>query len=85
MEAASGSILTGTYTGGISLSPAPVIGFTDYFTFTDGGTGRFTYAWGGGVGSDPSTSAMVCSPCIWKVSSPTATSDLTAGGSCAAE
>lgn len=49
MRAANGDTLTGTYTGGISLSPPPVIGFKDYFTFTDGGGGRFTFASGGGV------------------------------------
>jgi hypothetical protein len=49
MEAANGDILTGTYAGGVSLSPPPLIGFTDDFTFTDGGTGRFTFASGGGV------------------------------------
>jgi hypothetical protein len=49
LEAANGDTLTGTYTSGVSLSPAPVIGFEDYFTFTDGGTGRFAFASGGGV------------------------------------
>ena len=49
LVAANGDILTGTYTGGVSLSPLPVIGFMDYFTFTDGGTGRFTFASGGGM------------------------------------
>ena len=49
MEAANGDILYGTYTGGVSLSGPPVIGFMDYFTFTDGGTGRFTFASGGGL------------------------------------
>ena len=49
MVAANGDTLTGTYTDGESLSPPPVIGFMDYFTFTNGGTGRFTFASGGGV------------------------------------
>ena len=45
----NGDILLGTYTNGVSLSPPPLIGFMDYFTFVDGGTGRFTFASGGGV------------------------------------
>jgi hypothetical protein len=45
----NGDILLGTYTNGISLSGPPIIGFMDDFTFVNGGTGRFTYASGGGV------------------------------------
>ena len=45
----NGDVLLGTYTDGVSLSPPPIIGFMDYFTFVDGGTGRFTNASGGGV------------------------------------
>lgn len=45
----NGDVLLGTYTDGVSLSPPPIIGFMDYFTFVDGGTGRFTYASGGGM------------------------------------
>jgi hypothetical protein len=49
MVADNGDVLIGTYTAGISLSPPPVIGFMDYFTFVDGGTGRFTFASGSGM------------------------------------
>ncbi len=49
LYAANGDILNATYDDGVSLSPAPVIQFMDYFTFHDGGTGRFTFASGGGV------------------------------------
>jgi hypothetical protein len=49
MIADNGDILYGTYTNGISLSDPPVVGFTDDFTFHDGGTGRFTFASGGGI------------------------------------
>jgi hypothetical protein len=45
----SGDVLVGTYTNGVSLSPPPMVGFMDYITYTDGGTGRFTYASGGGL------------------------------------
>ena len=45
----NGDVLLGTYTNGVSLSPPPVIGFMDYVSFVDGGTGRFTYASGGGI------------------------------------
>ena len=45
----NGDVLLGTYTDGMSLSPPPVIGFMDYVTFVNGGTGRFTYASGEGV------------------------------------
>jgi len=47
--AANGDILLGTYTDGASLSGPPVIGFMDYVTFVNGGTGRFKYASGEGV------------------------------------
>jgi hypothetical protein len=47
--AANGDILLATYTDGVSLTGPPVIGFMDYFTFIDGGTGRFTFASGGGI------------------------------------
>ncbi len=45
----NGDVLMATYTNGISLSGPPVIGFMDFFTFVDGGTGRFTFASGGGM------------------------------------
>ena len=45
----NGDILVGTYTNGVSLSGPPVIGFMDDVTFEDGGTGRFTFASGGGL------------------------------------
>ena len=48
-SADNGDVLLGTYTDGVSLSPPPLIGLMDYFTFVDGGTGRFTTASGGGV------------------------------------
>ena len=47
--AANGDMLSGTYDNGFSLSPPPVVEFTDDFSFTDGGTGRFSFATGGGV------------------------------------
>ena len=47
--AANGDILKATYTNGVSLTPAPLIDFTDDFTFVDGGTGRFGSASGGGT------------------------------------
>lgn len=47
--AANGDVLLATYTNGMSLSPPPLIGFMDYFTFVDGGTGRFALASGAGV------------------------------------
>lgn len=46
--AANGDMLKGTYTGGISTSGPPMVGFQDDFTFT-GGTGRFADAGGGGT------------------------------------
>ena len=45
----NGDVLVGTYTNGVSLSGPPMVGFMDYITYTDGGTGRFTYASGGGL------------------------------------
>lgn len=45
LTAANGDILTGTYDGGTSS----MVGFRDDFMFTDDGTGRFTFASGGGV------------------------------------
>lgn len=48
MIAANGDVLSATYTGGISLSPPPVVAFEDNFTFDDAGTGRFNFASGGG-------------------------------------
>jgi hypothetical protein len=48
-SADNGDILMATYTNGMSLSPPPVIGFMDYVTFIDGGTGRFSFASGGGI------------------------------------
>ncbi len=47
--AANGDVLLGTYDNGISYPEGPLIVFIDEFTFVDGGTGRFTYASGGGV------------------------------------
>lgn len=47
--AANGDVLRGTYTGGVSLAPPPIVEFQDFFTFVDGGTGRFAHASGGGV------------------------------------
>jgi len=49
ITADNGDILLGTYTNGVSLSPPPIIGFMDDMTFINGGTGRFSYASGGGV------------------------------------
>ncbi|MDJ0654076.1 MAG: hypothetical protein QNJ40_07990 [Xanthomonadales bacterium] len=49
--AANGDVLEGTYDDGMGLSGPPVIGFIDRFTFVDGGTGRFTFASGGGLES----------------------------------
>jgi hypothetical protein len=45
----NGDVLLGTYTNGVSLSGPPIVGFMDYITYVDGGTGRFTHASGGGV------------------------------------
>ena len=45
----NGDVLLGTYTNGVSLSGPPIIGFMDYITYVNGGTGRFTYASGGGL------------------------------------
>ena len=45
----NGDMLLGTYTNGVSLSGPPMVGFMDYITYVDGGTGRFTYASGGGL------------------------------------
>jgi len=50
ITADNGDVLLGTYTNGMSLSPPPLIGFMDDFTFVDGGTGRFTFA--SGVGAE---------------------------------
>ena len=47
--AANGDMLSATYANGVSLSPPPIVGFTDYLTFDDEGTGRFNFASGGGV------------------------------------
>ncbi|MDH3305895.1 MAG: hypothetical protein OEO77_00035 [Acidimicrobiia bacterium] len=49
MTADNGDVLKATYRDGVSLSGPPLIGFADYFTFTDGGSGRFVSASGGGV------------------------------------
>jgi hypothetical protein len=49
LTAANGDVLFATYTNGVSFTGPPVIEFADYFTFEDGGTGRFTFATGGGV------------------------------------
>ena len=48
ITAANGDILLGTYTSGVSLTPPPMIEFSDVVTFIDGGTGRFAHASGGG-------------------------------------
>lgn len=45
----NGDILLGAYENGISTPPDPVAIFMDEVTFVDGGTGRFTFASGGGV------------------------------------
>lgn len=47
--AANGDMLSATYANGVSLSPPPVVQFMDEISFTDGGTGRFRFASGGGV------------------------------------
>ncbi|NNK33678.1 MAG: hypothetical protein HKP02_11170 [Xanthomonadales bacterium] len=44
----NGDVLLGVYGNGISLPMPPFIGFVDQFEFVDGGTGRFTFASGGG-------------------------------------
>ncbi len=49
LVAANGDVLRISYGEGVSLSGPPVVEFMDYFTFEDGGTGRFTFASGGGV------------------------------------
>lgn len=49
MVAANGDILTGTYTGGMTLPDHPMYYFMDLFSFDDGGDGRFNFASGGGV------------------------------------
>lgn len=49
LYAANGDMLYASYDDGLSLSDPPVIQFMDYFTFHDGGTGRFTFASGRGV------------------------------------
>ena len=47
--AANGDMLSATYANGVSLSPPPVVEFMDEVSFTDVGTGRFSFASGGGV------------------------------------
>ena len=49
LVAANGDVLRISYGDGVSLSGPPVVEFMDYFTFENGGTGRFTFASGGGV------------------------------------
>ena len=49
ITAANGDILKSTYTHGMMTAPPPLSGFQDDFTFVDGGTGRFTFASGGGT------------------------------------
>ena len=44
----NGDVLKGTYDNGVSTPPPDPI-FEDVVTFIDGGTGRFTFASGGGV------------------------------------
>ena len=57
--AANGDVLLATYDNGISYPEGPLIVFMDEFTFVDGGTGRFTFASGGGteIGSVSSADA----------------------------
>lgn len=45
----NGDMLLGTYENGISTPPDPVAIFMDEVAFVDDGTGRFTFASGGGV------------------------------------
>jgi hypothetical protein len=49
ITADNGDILLVTFTNGSSLYDPPVIYFTDSVTFVDGGTGRFSFASGGGI------------------------------------
>jgi len=49
ITAANGDVLKGTYTNGTMTAPPPESGFQDEFTFVNGGTGRFTFASGGGT------------------------------------
>ncbi len=51
ITADNGDVLMATYTSGMSLTPPPLIEFTDEVTFVDGGTGRFTHASGGALES----------------------------------
>jgi len=49
LTGANGDVLLAVYGPGESIFlPEPLVGFTDGFTFTDGGTGRFAHASGGG-------------------------------------
>ena len=49
LTAANGAILTGTYMGFTTLAEPPMFYFMDFFTFEDGGTGRFSFASGEGI------------------------------------
>jgi hypothetical protein len=49
LTADNGDILMGAYTNGVPIAPPPIIGFMEFSTFHDGGTGRFTFASGNGV------------------------------------
>jgi len=49
MIASNGDVLTATYTGGTSIPQPPMFYFMDYYTFDDGGDGRFNFASGVGV------------------------------------
>ena len=51
LTAANGDVLEGTFSGGVSALPdsGGLSAFQDTYTFTSGGTGRFTTASGSGV------------------------------------
>ena len=49
LTADNGDILIGTYTNGVSLSPPPNASFMEDTKFHNGGTGRFSFASGGGI------------------------------------
>ena len=63
ITAENGDVIKGTYQRGITLEPAPIVKFTDEFTFT-GGTGRFANVIGGGteIGVSEVTADFVGSP-----------------------
>ena len=49
VTAANNDVLLATYDNGISYPVGSDVGFMDYFTAVDGGTGRFTFASGTGI------------------------------------